>query len=142
MVGARSLSVDVMEVLDCVAFLLVDGDRFLVERRRRDKTVDPGAVAIPGGHLEPGESPVQALHRELAEELGLTTPDPQYFCTLLNPSEELRKLHYYAVHSWSGEIQNNEAEELLWLPLNDLQDLDLAVDQVAIGEYLRVVRIS
>ena len=44
-----------MELLDCVAFLLVDGERFLVERRREDKVVDPGAVAIPGGHLEPGD---------------------------------------------------------------------------------------
>ncbi|MBT4691489.1 MAG: NUDIX domain-containing protein [Rhodospirillaceae bacterium] len=128
------------DILDCVTFLLVDGDRFLVERRRLDKVVDPGAVSIPGGHLEPGESVEDALHRELAEELGLTTTEPQYFCTLLNPSEELRRLHYYALHNWSGEMQNNEAEELLWLPLDDLQGLDLAVDHVAIGEYLRVVK--
>ena len=130
----------VMDVLDCVAFLLVKDGRFLVERRRRDKLVDPGAVAIPGGHLEPGESSLEALHRELHEELGLTTANPQFICTLLNPSEEFRKLDYYALQFWSGEIENNEAEALLWLSLDDLSGLDLAVDRVAVGEYLRVVR--
>ncbi len=129
-----------MKILDCVSFLLVDGDRFLAERRRADKLVDPGAVAIPGGHLEAGESEEEALARELDEELGLKAKDPQFVCTLLNPSEEFRRLHYYAIHDWSGEIQNNEAEELIWLSFDETDRLDLPVDHVAIGEYLRVIR--
>ena len=129
-----------MKVLDCVSFLLVDGDRFLAERRKLEKTVDPGAVAIPGGHLEPGESPEDALRRELDEELGLTAKDPCFVCTLLNPSEEFRRLHYYVLRDWSGEIENNEAEELIWLRFDELDRLDLAVDHVAIGEFERIFK--
>ncbi len=127
-----------MEILDCAGFLLVGDGRFLVERRKLDKLVDPGAVAIPGGHLEPGESPLEALHRELYEELGVAAKSPQFICTLLNPSEEFRRLHYYLVDDWSGEIENNEAEEILWLSFDDINRLDLAVDRVAIGEYQRL----
>ncbi len=127
-----------MEILECAGFILVDGDRFLVERRRLDKPLDPGAVAIPGGHLEPGESPLAALHRELAEELAVTAVQADYVCTLLHRSEEFRKLHYYAVPAWSGEIENHEAEALLWLRFDEVDQLDLPVDHVAIAEYRRI----
>ena len=77
-----------MEMLECAGFLLVDGDRFLVERRRPDKAVDPGAVAIPGGHLDAGESPMDALHRELREELGLAALRVDYIapCCIIRRS--------------------------------------------------------
>jgi|TARA_B100002003_G_C13965867_1_gene467629 mutator protein MutT len=127
-----------MELLECVSFLLVDGNQFLVERRRLDRTGDPGAVAIPGGHLEAGESPIDALHRELDEELGLTADGAEFFCTLLHRSDELRKLYYYAVPDWSGDIQNNEAEAVFWLTFAETDKLDLAVDRTAIAEYLRL----
>ncbi len=129
-----------MEMLECAGFLLVDGDRFLVERRRPDKAVDPGAVAIPGGHLDAGESPIDALHRELREELGLAALRVDYICTLLHRSEEFRKLHYHAVWGWSGEIENNEAEALLWLGFDEVDQLDLPVDRTAIAEFLRIYR--
>ena len=127
-----------MEILECVSFILVEGNSFLVERRRLDKPLDPGAVAIPGGHLEDGESPIEALHRELAEELAVTAGRADYVCTLLHRSEEFCKLHYYAVWDWSGDIEKHEAEALLWLRFDEVHRLDLPVDHVAIAEYLRI----
>lgn len=128
------------ELLDCVSFLLLKGDQFLVEKRRMDKPVDPGAIAIPGGHMDPGESQLDALRRELMEELAITPSGPQFLCTLLHRAEEFQRLHYYLVDHWSGAIENNEAEEILWLSFADLDRLDLAVDRVAIGEYQRIFR--
>jgi 8-oxo-dGTP pyrophosphatase MutT (NUDIX family) len=123
---------------ECVAFMLVKDGALLVERRSHSKAVDPGATAIPGGHLEAGETPEAGLERELAEELELEADSYRYVCSLLNRSEELRLLHYYAVESWQGEMANNEADELIWIPLDDPQPLSLEVDRTAIREYLRL----
>lgn len=48
--------------------------RILVARRRDDARVLPGFWEVPGGKLEPGESPLDAARRELAEELGVHAP--------------------------------------------------------------------
>ena len=127
-----------MEPLECVAFILIQGNEVLAEKRKLTKKVVPGAVALPGGHMEEGESPKEATVRELQEELSVVPADMTYVCTLLHRSQEFRKVHYFAVHSWTGVITNNEAEALLWLSLDELDTLDLDVDRIAISEYRRV----
>lgn len=126
------------DLLDCVAFMLIKGDSVLAERRKLTKKADPGAVALPGGHMKRGESCEEALRRESREELGIIPRDIAYVCSLLHRSPELHKIHYFAVHSWEGELENNEAEALLWIPVSELERLDLDIDRVVIGEYLRV----
>lgn len=98
----------------------------------------PGAIALPGGHLEEGESPEEALRREVSEELNIVPRDRYYVCTLLHRSQEFRKLHYFAVHQWEGEIMHREADALLWVPFDALETFDLDADRIAISEYLRV----
>jgi 8-oxo-dGTP pyrophosphatase MutT (NUDIX family) len=127
-----------MDLLDCVAFILIEGNRFLAEKRKLTKKADPGAIAIPGGHMKRGESCEQALHRETREELGLVPSQTRYVCSLLHRSPALHKIHYFVVESWAGEIENNEAESLLWIPLGESERLDIDVDRVAISEYVRV----
>jgi mutator protein MutT len=127
-----------MQPVECIAFMLIQGDHVLAERRKRAKLVMPGAVALPGGHLEPGEQPEEALRREIQEELGIVPVDVAYVCTLLHRSQEFRKLHYFAVTRWQGEMQPQEAEAVLWIPLYALSPLDLDVDRMAVAEYVRV----
>lgn len=50
-----------MEVHECVSFILVKGDQVLLETRAKDKESDPGAIAIPGGHMELNETQQQTL---------------------------------------------------------------------------------
>jgi 8-oxo-dGTP diphosphatase len=50
--------------------------RFLVARRPADAGHLPGAWELPGGKVEPGEAPAEALVRELSEELGLVGLSP------------------------------------------------------------------
>lgn len=110
----------------------------LAEKRSLTKAVVPGAVAIPGGHVEAGEEPEEAVRREVREELGVIARGLRYVCTLLDRSEELRRLHYFAVTEWEGDVTNHEAASLLWLPLTSVESLDLDVDRIAIAELRRV----
>jgi 8-oxo-dGTP diphosphatase len=92
--------------------------------------------------MEGDEDPEEALQRELLEELGIVACEVAYVCTLLHRAEEVRKIHYFAVESWEGEILNREAEALLWIALDESHMLDLAIDRVAVGEYVRVYQNS
>ena len=127
-----------MKIFECVSFILLRDGEMLLEKRKLTKKGDPGLMAIPGGHCEKGESVEQALLRELDEELGIKPVNYHYVCTLFHRSEEFQKIHYYAVHKWSGEIQNNEAESLSWISFEEIERIDIASDRVAISEYRRV----
>jgi 8-oxo-dGTP diphosphatase len=125
-----------MKPLNTIAYMLIQENCVLAEKRKLTKKVCPGKTAIPGGHVE------AALVRELHEELGIVCEDYVFVCTLLHRSAEFRKLNYFVVNSWQGALENNEADALVWIPLDSLDKLDLDVDRLAVSEYLRVYRHS
>jgi hypothetical protein len=51
--------------LACVAFMLIQDECVLLQRRSHTKRVVPGVLAVPGGHIEGTESPEEAVRREL-----------------------------------------------------------------------------
>ena len=127
-----------MKVHECVSFILLRDNKILIEKRKLTKKGDPGLMAIPGGHCKKSESIEQTLSRELHEELGVKFVNCHYICTLFHRSEEFQKIHYYAIHEWSGDIQNNEAESLLWLSFEEIERIDIMADRVSVSEYRRV----
>ena len=54
-----------MKAVDVVVAVILDGNRFLVERRKKDAKVDPSIICLLGGHVKVNESLLEALKREM-----------------------------------------------------------------------------
>ncbi len=120
-----------METVDTVAFILVRDGRVLVEKRRHDKETDPGAVVIPGGHVEVGETHVDALKRELLEELGVRCDSFKFIARMPCDTEtEIQMNHWYLCEDWTGDPTSTEADEIFYI--DDPNQLDLPNDRKVI----------
>jgi 8-oxo-dGTP diphosphatase len=64
------------EAPEIVAALLMRSGRVLLCHRSGDRRWYPDVWDLPGGHVEDGEPPIQALARELKEELGIRIQQP------------------------------------------------------------------
>jgi len=91
----------------------VDGQVLLAERPPGKPVA--GYWEFPGGKFEPGESPVEALARELHEELGveLDAAYPWITREFVYPDTHVR-LHLHRVLRWHGEPQGLEGQQLSW----------------------------
>lgn len=97
-----------------VGALVDDGQRVLLAKRPQGTHLG-GHWELPGGKLEPGESPQDGLRRELDEEIGIRAVQLEPLRTLVQhyPDRSLR-LHGYRVCSWEGEPVGREGQELRW----------------------------
>ena len=87
---------------------------------------------FPGGKIEPGESPEQALARELDEELGIqATVGPRVTRIRHNYRHGgAVDLQFFEVHEFAGEMQNRIFNQFKWARLEDLPSYDfLAADR-------------
>ncbi|MFA0553234.1 NUDIX hydrolase [Vibrio lentus] len=128
-----------MGVHECVSFILLNESQVLLEKRSESKETDPGLITIPGGHIERSESQVQALFRELDEELNVVPIHYKYLCSLYHSTKELQLIHYFIVSDWKGDIKAKEADDVKWYSLGSAP-VGIAVDGIALKEVERVGR--
>lgn len=109
--------------------LLARDGRLLLVHRRHDRTDHPDTWDLPGGHIEPGESPADAMRREVREEVGAEVTAfhgvafPDFF-----PSAET---HVFVVTGWTGEPANlalDEHDDLRWFTADEVAGLHVADD--------------
>jgi 8-oxo-dGTP diphosphatase len=113
------------DVLLVVAAALIEEDRVLVQQRPQGKSL-AGLWEFPGGKLEPGELPVDALVRELREELGIEVANAA-LAPLTFVSEPLGGrtliLLLYHCRAWQGTPRPLHASALRWATLEGLRQL-------------------
>ena len=94
-------------------FIKADGS-FLLSSRPIGKPY-PGYWEFPGGKIEPGESVLQALQRELMEELNVAiTRATPWFTFMMRYTHATVRLHCWRVHEWHGEMRGMEAQQFTW----------------------------
>ena len=105
---------------------------------QRSETMNmPLKWEFPGGKIDEGESPEECLKRELHEELGIeaSVGQPLTATTHHYPSFSVT-LYPFICEIISGEITLHEHSAMLWLPVEELQNLDWAgADWPVIKEY-------
>jgi 8-oxo-dGTP diphosphatase len=118
---------------EVVVGIITRGDQVLA-CQRRSNAVYPLKWEFPGGKIEQGETPPQALVRELHEELDIHVEIGEEFHRqewiypdgVDNPKKDgAFRVFYYYIRSFTGTPLNRVFEQIRWVNLQELQALDL-----------------
>ncbi len=110
------------------ACALLDGEGAVLIAKRPPGRPLAGLWEVPGGKVEPGEEPEEALIRELHEELGIEIAkgdlSPLTFASHAYPDFHLL-MPVYLCRRWRGSVAAREGQELLWVKPNMLHLYDM-----------------
>ena len=129
-----------------VLCLVYKGDRILLQNRIKK---DWQGYTLPGGHVEPEESIVDAVIREMKEETGLTVRNPKLCGIKQFPIDGGRYLVFlFKTGEYTGELISSEEGKMEWvqrpaLPemetVADLQELLSVFDREELTEFQYIV---
>lgn len=109
-----------------VLCLIHRGQELLLQNRVKE---DWKGYALPGGHVEPGESFVDAVVREMREETGLTVRHPKLCGVKQFPIENGRYLVLlFETEEFEGTLHSSEEGQMIWIPRGDLAGYDTVDD--------------
>ena len=123
-----------------VRMLLIDEGKVLLVKH----TYQPGWYTIGGG-VDSGETPRQAMERELKEEVGATVTSPLELFSVYHSRYEKRDDYviFYIGHGCTQEtVTSPEIAEQQWFPLHDLPKDITPATQRRIDEYCQKIAIS
>jgi 8-oxo-dGTP diphosphatase len=117
--------------------ILKQNNRLLVAERPADKPY-AGYWEFPGGKIEEGEVSLDALSRELHEELGVTVVQASHwFDHLHRYPDKTVLLEMWVISEFSGELHGRENQQLKWVTFEEMQALRLLEGNLAIMERVR-----
>jgi len=125
--------------VDVVVGVVLNGDKFLVERRSLDEKLDPGVVCLPGGHVRIGEGLEEALKRELHEELGIKVKGLRFICKnfYVASNGERQNAYCFLVTAYEGKPVCKSAQEIYWE--DKIENLSLEVDKKTIKKLRELI---
>ncbi len=109
-----------------VLCLIQDGTSLLLQNRVKE---DWKGYTFPGGHVEPGESFVDAVKREMKEETGLDIINPQLVGIKQFPIENGRYIVLlFKATEFSGDVVSSEEGEMEWVEKDMLSEVNVVED--------------
>ena len=101
-------------------------DEILLQNRVK---TDWRGYCFPGGHVEPGESIVDSVIREIQEETGLTVKNPKLCGIKQFPIDGGRYLVFlFKTHAFTGELRSSEEGNVEWIARKDLTNIATVSD--------------
>ena len=135
------------EIAELTVLCLIENKGKILLQNRTKK--DWQGYALPGGHVEPGESFVDAVVREMKEETGLTVIEPKLAGIKQFPIEGGRYIVLlFKATQWSGELQSSEEGHMEWIDrselanirtVDDFADLLKVIDSPELAEFQYLV---
>lgn len=113
----------IMKRIEVVAGIIKDGDKIFATQRGYGEFKD--GWEFPGGKMEPGETPQEALARELKEELAIDVNVGEFLCTVDYdyPTFHLT-MHCFYCSVIGGELTLLEHEASKWLKMTELHSVN------------------
>lgn len=129
-----------------VLCLITDGSRMLLQNRTKN---DWQGYTLSGGHVEPGESFVDAVIREMKEETGLDIKNPRLAGVKQFPIEGGRYVVLlFKATEYTGTVVSSDEGQMEWVDSNrlseintvdDFEDLIRFINDLALTEFQYLV---
>jgi 8-oxo-dGTP diphosphatase len=131
----------VPRTIHVAAGVLVRGNRLFIARRGPGQR-HAGLWEFPGGKVDPGETPEQALRREWVEELDVAVSVGAFLFASeadARPGSDADRirLHFYRVECAGGDPRLLEHDRMAWATIAELADYPLAPADVPFAEALQ-----
>lgn len=116
-----------------VLCLVYNEDAYLLQNRVKE---DWKGYTLPGGHIEHGESVVDAVVREMREETGLTILNPKLCGVKQFPIEDGRYIVFlFKTDKYKGKLISSSEGDMHWIRKEDLSNVNL------VGDFYEILQV-